>query len=58
MDIPSPDLACKAVTVVVSKGIALEILPVKEKKERSIKTLRNGSESKVETPSEARKGEA
>ncbi len=58
MDIPSPDLACNAVTVAVSKGTALEILPVKGKKERSIKTLRNGSESKAGTPKEAGKGAA
>ena len=58
MDIPNPDLACKAVTVAVSKGIALEILPAKGRKERSIKTLRNGSESKAGTPREAGKGAA
>jgi hypothetical protein len=58
MDTPSLDLACKAVTVAESKDTALEILPAEERKERFIKMLRNGSESKVGTLREAGEGAA
>jgi hypothetical protein len=58
MGTPSLDLECKAVTVAESKGTALEILPAKERMEKFIKMLRNGSESKAGTLREAGKGAA
>jgi hypothetical protein len=54
MATPSQALASKAVTAVELMGTALEIPLAGERKEKFIKTLRSGSESKAGTLREAR----
>ncbi len=54
----SLDLVCNAAIAAESRDTAPEILPVRERKEKFIKMLRNGSESKMVHESKGAKAKA